>query len=137
MSFKNNSFYQKTKDYSVSKEVFELHYNSEFDMLVTFPKPSLDDLPRYYESEDYISHTDGKRSIFEKVYHAVKGIALRKKLKLINSLSNKGALLDIGAGTGDFLSVAKKDNWNVTGIEPNSKAKSIAIQKGVSFADDY
>lgn len=136
MSFKNNSFYQKTKDYSVSKEVFELHYNSEFDMLVTFPKPSLDDLPRYYESEDYISHTDGKRSIFEKVYHAVKGIALRKKLKLINSLSNKGALLDIGAGTGDFLSVAKKDNWNVTGIEPNSKAKSIAIQKGVSFADD-
>ena len=136
MSFKNNSFYQKTKDYSVSKEVFELHYNSEFDMLVTFPKPSLDDLPPYYESEDYISHTDGKRSIFEKVYHAVKGIALRKKLKLINSLSNKGALLDIGAGTGDFLSVAKKDNWNVTGIEPNSKAKSIAIQKGVSFADD-
>jgi 2-polyprenyl-3-methyl-5-hydroxy-6-metoxy-1,4-benzoquinol methylase len=96
----------------------------------------LEDLPRYYESEDYISHTDGKRSLFEKVYQIVKGIALRKKLNLINSISEKGKLLDIGAGTGDFLTVARKDNWNVTGIEPNEKAKSIAEKKGVSFADD-
>jgi 2-polyprenyl-3-methyl-5-hydroxy-6-metoxy-1,4-benzoquinol methylase len=136
MSFHNNIFYQKTKDYSVSKEVFDLHHNPEFDMLLTFPKPSLETLPRYYESEDYISHTDGTRSLFEKVYQIVKGIALRKKLKLINSVAQKGQLLDIGAGTGDFLAVAKKDNWNVTGIEPNSKAKSIAEKKGVSFAND-
>jgi 2-polyprenyl-3-methyl-5-hydroxy-6-metoxy-1,4-benzoquinol methylase len=136
MSFHNSIFYQKTKDYSVSKEVFDLHHNPEFDMLLTFPKPSLEDLPRYYESEDYISHTDGKRSLFEKVYQIVKGIALRKKLNLINSISEKGKLLDIGAGTGDFLTVARKDNWNVTGIEPNEKAKSIAEKKGVSFADD-
>lgn len=136
MSFNNNIFYQKTKDYTVSKEVFDLHHNPEFDMLLTFPKPSLEYLPRYYESEDYISHTDGKRSLFEKLYQLVKAIALRKKLKLINSISDKGSLLDIGAGTGDFLSVAKKDNWNVIGIEPNPKAKQIAIQKGVSFAEN-
>lgn len=136
MSFNNNSFYQKTKDYSVSNEVFELHYNPEFDMLMTFPKPSLEELPRYYESEDYISHTDGSRSLFEKLYQAVKSIALRRKVNLINSLSEKGTLLDIGAGTGDFLSVAKRENWKVTGIEPNLKAKNIALEKGVPFADD-
>jgi len=136
MSFYNNIFYQKTKDYSVSKEVFDLHYNAEYDMLLTFPKPSLEDLPHYYESEDYISHTDGKRSLFEKMYQIIKGIAIQKKIKLINSISDKGTLLDIGAGTGDFLFFAKKNNWNVTGIEPNLKAKNNAIQKGVSFADN-
>lgn len=136
MSFNNNIFYQKTKDYSVSKEAFDLHHNPEFDMLLTFPKPSLENLPRYYESEDYISHTDGKRSLFEKMYHFIKGIALRKKIKLINSISDKGSLLDIGAGTGDFLSAAKNNHWKVTGIEPNLKAKSIALKKGVSFEDD-
>jgi 2-polyprenyl-3-methyl-5-hydroxy-6-metoxy-1,4-benzoquinol methylase len=135
MSFQNNIFFQKVKDYSVSKEIFELHHNPEYDLLMTFPKPSLEKLPSYYESDDYISHTDGKRSLFERVYHFIKGIALKNKLKLINAQSAKGKLLDIGAGTGDFLVVAKNDGWNITGIEPSAKAKGIAINKGVNFAD--
>ncbi|MCZ8089311.1 MAG: class I SAM-dependent methyltransferase [Flavobacterium sp.] len=137
MSFQNNIFYNKVVDHSVSKEVFDLHHNPEFDMLITFPKPSLEKLPSYYESDDYISHTDGKRSLFEKMYHFVKGIALKKKLKLINSQSQKGKLLDIGAGTGDFLAVANSDGWQTVGIEPSTKAKEIAIKKGVNFAQDF
>lgn len=136
MSFQNNIFFKKVKDYSVSKEIFDLHHNPEFDMLITFPKPSLEKLPSYYESDDYISHTDGKRSLFEKTYHFIKNIAIKNKLKLINSQSQKGKLLDIGAGTGDFLVVAKNDGWQITGIEPGEKPKSIAINKGVSFAND-
>lgn len=136
MSFQNNIFYNKVMDHSVSKEVFDLHHNPEFDMLITFPKPSLEKLPSYYESDDYISHTDGKRSLFEKMYHFIKGIALKRKLKLINSQGVKGKLLDIGAGTGDFLAVAKNDGWQTVGIEPSAKAKEIAIKKGVNFASD-
>lgn len=135
MSFQNNIFFQKVKDYSVSKEIFELHHNPEYDLLMTFPKPSLEKLPSYYESEDYISHTDGKRSLFERVYHFIKRIALKNKLKLINTQSAKGKLLDIGSGTGDFLVVAKNEGWDITGIEPSAKAKGIAINKGVNFAD--
>ena len=136
MSFQNNIFYQKAKDHSVSKEIFDLHHNPEFDFLITFPKPSLEKLPSYYESEDYISHTDGKRSLFEMMYHFIKNIALKNKLNLINSESQKGKLLDIGAGTGDFLVVAKKDGWQITGIEPGEKPRNIAIQKGISFEND-
>jgi 2-polyprenyl-3-methyl-5-hydroxy-6-metoxy-1,4-benzoquinol methylase len=135
MSFQNNIFFQKVRDYSVSKEIFELHHNPEYDILITFPKPSLEKLPSYYESDDYISHTDGKRTLFERVYHLIKGIALKSKLKLINAQSPKGKLLDIGAGTGDFLVVAKNDGWQITGIEPSAKAKGIAINKGVNFAE--
>ncbi len=135
MSFQNNIFFQKVRDYSVSKEIFELHHNPEYDLLITFPKPSLEKLPSYYESDDYISHTDGKRSLFEKVYHLVKNVALKNKLKLINAQTEKGTILDIGAGTGDFLIAANKDGWETTGIEPNEKAKAIAVKKGVSFAD--
>jgi len=135
MSFQNNIFFQKVRDYSVSKEIFELHHNPEYDLLITFPKPSLEKLPSYYESDDYISHTDGKRSLFERMYHIIKNTALKNKVKLINTQSEKGRLLDIGAGTGDFLVVAKKNGWQTTGVEPSSKAKSIALGKGVTFAD--
>jgi ubiquinone/menaquinone biosynthesis C-methylase UbiE len=45
-----------------------------------------------------------QRSLFEKAYHFVKNIALKNKLELINSLQPaKGRILDIGAGTGDFI----------------------------------
>ncbi|WP_308469746.1 class I SAM-dependent methyltransferase [Gelidibacter japonicus] len=122
--------YIKVKDYSVSKESFDLLYDDEFEMLETFPQPSVEKLPDYYKSEDYISHTDAKRNVFEKVYHLVKGIALKRKLKLINSFSNNSKfLLDVGCGTGDFLQVAYKSGWAITGIEPNEQARKIANKK--------
>ena len=74
MNKTNEKFFLKVKDHSVSKEVFELIYDEDLDMLYTSPKPNNSELSRYYESDDYISHTDGKRSIFEKAYHFVKGL---------------------------------------------------------------
>lgn len=128
--------YETVKDFSVSKQTFGLYHDTKLDMLITFPKPTEIELPSYYESEDYISHTDSKRSMFEKAYHYIKTIALKNKLALINKLhSEKGSLLDIGAGTGEFLNVAKKNGWNVLGVEPNQKAKENAIKKGVPFAE--
>jgi len=134
MIFLEDKKHITVKDFSVSGESFSLLHNEAYDLLKTHPQPSLESLPSYYESEDYISHTDGKRTLFEKMYHFVKSNAIKNKVKLINQWHpEKGTLLDIGAGTGDFLLEAKKQNWIITGIEPNEKAKQIAIQKGVSF----
>ncbi len=136
MDISNKKHFLTVTDYSVSKETFELYYDQELDMLITSPQPSSENLGRYYESNDYISHTDSKRSIFEKAYHFVKGIALKNKLNLINNCSSsKGNLLDIGAGTGDFLLTAKQNGWNTIGVEPSEKAKGIAIGKGIKFSN--
>jgi 2-polyprenyl-3-methyl-5-hydroxy-6-metoxy-1,4-benzoquinol methylase len=136
MNLSNTNHFLNVKDYSVSQETFELLYDETLEMLITHPQPSLEKLPSYYESVDYISHTDGNKSVFEKMYQFVKGIALKNKLKLINTQSSKGRILDIGAGVGDFLQVAKNDGWETIGIEPSAKAKTIAKSKGVSFVED-
>ncbi len=137
MDISNKKHFLTVKDYSVSKETFDLYYDETLDMLITHPQPSLENLGEYYESEDYISHTDNKRSLFEKIYHFIKSIALKNKLNLINSLQpNKGIILDIGAGTGEFLLVAKNDGWQTIGVEPSDKAKAIAKSKGVSFVEE-
>lgn len=134
MDFSDHKVYIKVKDYSVSGEEFELLLDEELQLLKTHPQPAPDKLGKYYESDDYISHTDSKRSLFEKLYHAVKQKALRDKVKLIGQFQPaKGLLLDIGAGTGDFLVTAKHSGWNTIGVEPSEKAKSIALSKGVSF----
>jgi 2-polyprenyl-3-methyl-5-hydroxy-6-metoxy-1,4-benzoquinol methylase len=137
MDVLNKKHFLTVKDHSVSKEIFELYLDENLDMLITSPQPDSQNLARYYESEDYISHTDNKRSLFEKAYHLVKNIALKNKLNLINSeQSKKGRLLDIGAGTGDFLLTAKNDGWETVGVEPSERAKNIAIQKGISFVKE-
>jgi 2-polyprenyl-3-methyl-5-hydroxy-6-metoxy-1,4-benzoquinol methylase len=134
MNILNKKHYLSITDHSVTKEVFDLYYDEELDMMITHPQPGLDELGKYYESVDYISHTDSKRSLFEYAYHIVKSIALKNKRNLINSLQpNKGRILDIGSGTGEFLSVAKKNGWKTIGVEPSDKAKQIAINKGISF----
>ena len=136
MNFKENNIYINVKDFSVSGESFSLLQNEEGEILKTVPTPSLEKLPSYYESEDYISHTDGKRSLFEKMYHFVKRNAIRQKVNLISNYSQKGSLLDIGAGTGDFLAEAKKQGWTTLGIEPNESAKQLAKNKGVNFTEN-
>ncbi|MCF8272924.1 MAG: class I SAM-dependent methyltransferase [Flavobacteriaceae bacterium] len=131
MDTKNKqTIYLSVKDFSVSGETFDLIYNEEFDFLETSPQPLLEKLPDYYKSEDYISHTDSKRNLFEKTYHSIKKIALKRKLKLISLYSNgEKTLLDFGCGTGDFLQVAKDNGWDVLGIEPNNEARKIANYK--------
>ncbi|CAM3809242.1 class I SAM-dependent methyltransferase [Flavobacterium cucumis] len=136
MNFLEDKSFITVKDFSVSGESFSLLLNEEYQILKTHPQPTLDKLGSYYEFEDYISHTDGKRTLFEKMYHFIKRKAIRDKVKLINSYQPlKGKILDIGAGTGDFLLECKNQNWDILGIEPNDKAKGIAVGKGIKFGN--
>jgi 2-polyprenyl-3-methyl-5-hydroxy-6-metoxy-1,4-benzoquinol methylase len=124
--------YLKTKDYSISQEAFELLYDEDLDMLVTSPQP--ENLEKYYESEVYISHTDSKKTLVDKLYQIVKSYSLKKKVSLLNSFAtSEKTLLDIGAGTGDFLAAAKKQNWKTAGVEPNAYARKKANEKGVNL----
>jgi len=127
--------YIKLKDNSVSKENFELYLEEELQLLKTFPQPELENLWKYYESENYISHTDSKKSLFDKVYQIIKKRALKNKVNLIDYCNvDKGKVLDIGAGTGEFLLEAKIKGWKTFGIEPNEKAYKIAKSKGLCLA---
>ncbi|MGB3345324.1 MAG: class I SAM-dependent methyltransferase [Aequorivita sp.] len=130
----NNSAekYLTTKDYLVSGEAFELIYDSQFEMLKTIPQPPVEKLADYYESLDYISHTDRDRGMFATLYQLVKKWSIKKKLRLITRENNgTGSLLDIGAGTGDFLVAAKEGGWEVFGMEPNTNALKLASEKGL------
>jgi 2-polyprenyl-3-methyl-5-hydroxy-6-metoxy-1,4-benzoquinol methylase len=136
MTIFKNTKYATVKDHSVSKEFFDLYCDHEKQLLYTHPVPDEVLLPKYYESDNYISHTDAKRTIFEKTYQIIKKITLKNKRTLINKAApKKGILLDIGAGTGDFLAVVTTGGWNTIGVEPNQNAKKIAIEKGVKFVD--
>ena len=127
--------YLKTSDHFLTKETFELIYDDKLDMLVTTPKPT--DLSKYYNSEDYISHTDVTHSFMERIYARIKKVNLKTKLRLIeNQHQKKGGLLDIGTGTGDFIAHAQERGWSVLGVEPNFNARKLAEKKGVEVREE-
>ncbi|ALM08479.1 methyltransferase [Sediminicola sp. YIK13] len=121
------------KDHSVSQEEFTLIHNKELDYYITTPVPKNLDL--YYESDSYISHTDSTQSLQDKLYQSVKKINLRNKITLINQYTtNSKSVLDVGAGTGDFLKQAQLNGWTIAGVEPNPKARDLAEKKNINLS---
>ena len=119
----------KVKDFSVSNENFTLIKNEKYGFLETYPQPKIEDLSAYYKFSDYISHTNTKRNLFEKLYHLVRSITLNQKINLIKSNHDSVPVknvLDVGCGTGHFLKSCLDQGWNVTGIEPDVKARTLA-----------
>ncbi len=132
-----HSTFLHCKDHLVSGASFDLLFDSTYEMLVTHPQPKPEELASYYQSDEYISHTDSRRSLLDVLYQLVKRIALRKKRRLLESYT-KGptSILDLGTGTGDFLVAMQKHGWNIQGVEPNKGAREKALAKNVPSLED-
>lgn len=117
------------KDNSVSKESFVIVECENCSFKFTNPRPDEESIGSYYESEDYISHTNTKTGIINRAYHVVRSITTKQKVELINRHApGKGTILDYGCGTGVFLTACKKDGWQVRGVEPSDKARELATE---------
>lgn len=126
----NNSFstFLKTRDYFLTQTTFTLDQCNECGFVFTNPVPLLADLPKYYDSPDYLSHTADTFSLTGQVYKMFRKANIKNKYKLVNRYKQGKSLLDIGCGTGELLNHFNKMGWNVNGIEPNSSARSFAVK---------
>ena len=115
------------KDYFLTGEAFDIVKCHACGFRFTNPRPRAEDLGRYYESSDYISHSDTRKGFFASIYQMVRKYTLSRKLALISKFQQKGKILDIGCATGQFLNYMSEHGWNTTGIEPDEKTRSRAI----------
>jgi 2-polyprenyl-3-methyl-5-hydroxy-6-metoxy-1,4-benzoquinol methylase len=118
----------KCTDYTVSKELFTIVVCSVCNFKYTNPRPKSDEIGKYYESEEYVSHSNTSKGLINKIYKSVRKYALSKKVSLINKYiinSNEKSVFDIGCGTGEFLNACKLNGWNTIGIEPNKSARNL------------
>lgn len=120
------------KDYTVSQEIFQIVSCTSCGFKFTNPRPSDETIGSYYKSEDYVSHTNTKKGLINRLYHTVRSYTLKKKLSLIESYVSRGTLLDYGCGTGMFLGTCKSAGWKTYGFEPDSDARAIAQSQSLA-----
>ena len=115
-------------DHYASGEVFHLCGCRDCGFIFTQDFPVEAEIGRYYETPDYISHSDTKKGVMNSVYHWVRGYMLKRKARLVAHEAHRktGRLLDIGTGTGYFADTMKRGGWQVEAIEKNAHARAFA-----------
>lgn len=85
----------------------------------------------YYQSEEYISHSNTSRGLVNNLYQRVRKITLSRKRKQVVALSKRetGSLLDVGCGTGDFAGTMQAAGWQTIGLEPDANARRMASER--------
>jgi SAM-dependent methyltransferase len=122
-------FALRVKDHSVSGEFFDIFECKRCSLRFTKDPPSDDKIGQYYQSEDYISHSNTKKGLVNSLYHIVRNRTLSDKYHSIEKETGlrEGHHLDIGAGTGTFVQYMNRHNWKSVGIEPDEKARKCAF----------
>lgn len=117
------------KDHSISGNDFTLVACRNCGFRFTQGIPIAEDLGPYYQSEDYISHSDSSRGLINRLYHLGRNFMLGRKKRLVRRYASNDRVLDIGSGTGYFLHTLKKAGFTVRGVEADRGAREYAREK--------
>ncbi|HOW24061.1 MAG TPA: class I SAM-dependent methyltransferase [Bacteroidales bacterium] len=119
------------RDHFLTGETFHLLKCKQCGCGVTDPWPEEEELKRYYRSMDYISHSASSKGLINKLYLGIRIVTLRQKYRLICRLSrrSRGAILDVGCGSGELLHLFSKKHWIVSGIETDEQTRLEAVRK--------
>lgn len=118
-----------TKDYFLTKDSFDIYECLSCKVLFTYPFPEPDILySKYYKTDNYLSHNKKSSDLFSAAYRAVQKINIRIKLNLVEraNQSMEKKILEVGAGTGDFLAACQRREWKCFGVEPSQQARAVA-----------
>ena len=125
-------------DHFLSKKKFTVQPSGRSGVLETAPKPSSEDLPKYYKSKEYLSHNKND-SFFSKLYSLAKRMNFFLKLKILRKHSSSlNTLLDFGSGDGFFITELNKKRIDAHGYEPffASKTANTYKEKGLLLSFD-
>lgn len=125
-------------DHLVSQECFDVWMCGHCGFRLTQNVPDEQGIDKYYESADYISHSDTEKGLMNRLYHFARNIMLTAKAGHVTRATGlrQGWLLDIGSGTGYFAHLMTEWGWTVRAIEKNSQARHFAQEHFGLKSDD-
>lgn len=119
-----------SQDYTATKETFSVSQCQGCGFLLTLPRP-INHAP-YYDSDEYISHSDTKSGIINRLYHIARNFNLKAKFKLTKQYAPGNHWLDYGSGHGAFLEFTSRKGIQNSGVEIHDGSREHCISQGHS-----
>ena len=118
-------------DFYATKEEFDVMQCPDCGFKFTQSVPVESEIGRYYDTPDYISHSDTQKGLMNTIYHRVRRYMLGQKARIVERESglSTGKILDIGTGTGYFSALMQQLGWQVSAIEKNPSARQFAKER--------
>jgi SAM-dependent methyltransferase len=108
------------------------------------PMPKAEEISAFYDLETYYTHgkghfEDAPNTIADRVLTKLAwlfdhGVTLSVE-KVVSRFGGKGSVCDLGCGTGDYLIGLASHGWDVTGVEPDAKARAFVRSRGFDAYD--
>lgn len=116
------------KDHLVSDEFFNLASCDQCGFRYITNPPTEAASGQYYESDEYVEHSDSSKGFINFFYHRARRWMIRYKFSMIEKLKTRRKILDVGTGTGYFLRYMRSKGYDSYGIEISAKARKFGAQ---------
>jgi len=137
-SKQEKKLYLDGEDYFLTKERFSIVECISCGFRFTNPRPTVASSGNYYQTDKYISHDSGRGGIIPMLYGIARQFTLRSKYGIVRRFSRGDTILDIGCGTGEFLSYCQQKGLRCEGVEPSAKAREFAEKRfGLDVKADF
>ena len=123
----NIAFVLKAKDETVSHQQFEIWQCKNCTLRFTQDVPDENNISSYYQSSEYISHSNTSKGVVNKLYHTVRSITLQTKRKLIEK--------NIGKKTANLVVIFPTNIWKYDVLDyfPFDKDTAKSVSKFTRF----
>ena len=121
----------KSQNFRINNTKFDIDECVNCGMRFTTPLPSPEEMAKYYDTDNYVSHTGTKKGLVNKLFHTARYFTLRSKFKLLTHYSKGKNHLDIGAGNGVFMEFVQNKNWKTSGVELDDSSRKAIEEKSL------
>lgn len=125
-------FFITCKDYVGGiGESFNLESCQECGLIFTNPRPTELECGIYYQSSNYVSHSDQKKDLAYRLYRFVRSFNLANKYKIISPYikNQEDFIIDYGCGLGTFLNYIHQKHQNVKGFDISEEARNVVKER--------
>lgn len=125
------------------EERYQLNWCAGCDFGFLAPRPTLDELPAFYDLESYYTHArpqavEGNRALSDRVrqhlaWRSDRGVEAEIEARSLQryGIAPGARVLDVGCGNGGLLSRLDRAGYRVTGVEPDAAARAVVTQLGL------